>query len=323
LVDLARKVGEADAVRAYRACAEAIDGLAELAREVRDVGFAQTRSLYYASRPWHRTRLQAEFDARRRCGLPVRWLSRDALRDRFDIEAAGAILSSKAAQMDPYRFTSRLLDRLRRRGVRVFDRSCVTRIETAPRSVLLHTRAGPQLRAGHVVMAAGYASQQWLDRTVARNSSSYAFVSDPVRDGLLGPLQKTLVWESARPYLYFRSTEDGRLLVGGADDAVDIPARRDRRVEKKARGLLKRIQRLFPRLDGLQPAFSWAGTFAETDDGLPYFGPHPQWGPRVLFAMAYGGNGITYSLIGAALLRARIEQRRHPLAALFGFERSG
>jgi glycine/D-amino acid oxidase-like deaminating enzyme len=37
--------------------------------------------------------------------------------------------------------------------------------------------------------------------------------------------------------------------------------------------------------------------------------------------MAYGGNGITYSMVGAGLLRALIERRQHPLAALFSFER--
>jgi len=84
--------------------------------------------------------------------------------------------------------------------------------------------------------------------------------------------------------------------------------------------LLERMGKLFPGLS-LRPAFSWAGTFAETSDGLPFFGPHPQWGPRVLFAMAYGGNGIVYSMIGAGLLRARLENRAHPLKELFGFER--
>jgi len=72
----------------------------------------------------------------------------------------------------------------------------------------------------------------------------------------------------------------------------------------------------------VKSAFAWAGTFAETPDGLPYFGAHAQYGPRVLFAMAYGGNGITYSALGADLLAASIKRRRHPLAALFGFERS-
>jgi len=72
-----------------------------------------------------------------------------------------------------------------------------------------------------------------------------------------------------------------------------------------------------------RPAFAWAGTFAETSDGLPLFGRHPQYGPRVLFALAYGGNGITYSMLGAGLLRAQIEAREHPLAKLFSFARLG
>ena len=107
---------------------------------------------------------------------------------------------------------------------------------------------------------------------------------------------------------------------GGEDDAVDIPARRDRRVGAKAERLLRKATALFPDVP-LRPAFAWAGTFAETDDGLPWFGSHPSLGPRVLFAMAYGGNGITYAMAGAPLLRALAERRRHPLAALFGFAR--
>ena len=55
--------------------------------------------------------------------------------------------------------------------------------------------------------------------------------------------------------------------------------------------------------------------------GLPYFGPVARYGPRVHFAMAYGGNGITYSMIGAKLLGDRIERRKHPLGGLFSFDR--
>ena len=54
---------------------------------------------------------------------------------------------------------------------------------------------------------------------------------------------------------------------------------------------------------------------------MPFFGPHKEHGPRVHFAMAYGGNGITYSMLGAGLLRALIEKRKHPLAKLFDFKR--
>ncbi len=322
MVDLAKRYGEDDAVLAYRACAAAIPALQALARPFRDVDFKPMRSLYYASRRRHRGDLRDEFELRHRHGFQVRWLEPEEIRAGYGFDAPAAILSRQAARVDPYRLAYRLLARLQRQGARVFDRTSVRDIEPGTRAVTVTTGSGQRIRAGHVVMATGYAGQQWLRQRVARNRSSYAFITDPIDDAALGSLRDTMLWESARPYLYLRSTGDGRLLVGGDDDSVDIPARRDARVEKKARSLLRKVQRLWPQLP-LQPAFSWAGTFAETADGLPFFGPHRQWGPRLHFAMAYGGNGITYSMIGAGLLRAGIEKRRHPLARLFSFERAG
>lgn len=320
MVDLAKRYGEPDALLAYRACAEAIGMLQQRARAARDAGFAITDSLYYASKRSHHGPLRDEFELRAKHGFAVEWLERGALRERYGIDAPGAILSACAARVDPYRFAYRLLMGVEKRGGGVFDRVTVDRIEASPRGIVLHDADGHRIRAKQLVLAAGYANQRWLKQRVARNRSSYAFITDPIDKAALGALKDTLVWESARPYLYMRPTEDGRLLIGGEDDAVDIPAKRDARVEKKARILMKQVQKLFPELP-LQPAFSWAGTFAETEDGLPFFGPHAQYGPRVHFAMAYGGNGITYSMLGAGLLRALIERRKHPLAALFGFKR--
>ena len=320
LVDLAKKYGEADAALAYRACVEAIPWLRERAAGLPQVAFSPCRSLYYASRRRHVRAMREEFEARRRHGIEVEWWEPQAIREAYGFDAPAAILSRQAAQMDPYRMAQALLARLVRAGAAVHDHEEVVDLQAGSRGVRLRTASGFQVRAGHVVVAAGYESQRWLRRPVARNRSSYAVVSDPLPRDALGALRESLVWETARPYLYLRTTPDHRLLVGGEDDAVDVPAKRDARVMAKAGKLLKRARALFPHLP-LQPAFAWAGTFAETKDGLPWFGAHPQWGPRVLFAMAYGGNGITYSAIGAGLLRATIERRRHPLRRLFSFER--
>lgn len=320
LVDLAKQYGEADAVLAYRACAEAIGMVGERARAVRDVDFGPMRSLYYASRRRDVRALRDELALRARHGFDVRWVDAPALRAQYGIESPGAILSALAARVDPYRLAYRLFMRLKRGGTAVHDRTRVDTIDATQRRVHLRTASGCRIEADHLVVAAGYASQQWLRESVARNRSSYAFITDPLPDGTAGALADTMVWESARPYLYLRTTGDGRLLVGGEDDAVDIPARRDKRVHRKARTLVKRVHKAMPAVP-VVPAFSWAGTFAETQDGLPYFGAHPQHGPRVLFAMAYGGNGITYSMLGAGLLRATLERRTHPLRALFGFAR--
>jgi glycine/D-amino acid oxidase-like deaminating enzyme len=266
MVDLARRYGEGDAVLAYRACAEAIPLLQSKAADVRDVDFARAESLYYASRRRDARGLRDEFALRQRHGFDMAWLEADAVREQFGFEAPAAILSRLAARMDPYRMAYRLFARLRKTGGAVFDRTVIDAIEPRSRDVLLTTADGHAVRARHVVIAAGYASQNWLRKRVAADRSSYAVITDPIGKDALGPLLDTMVWETARPYLYMRSTGDGRLLVGGEDDNVDVPARRDARVEKKSRKL-------------------------------------------------------TYSMIGAGLVRALIERRRHPLAELFSFGR--
>ena len=320
LVDLAKRYGEAQAVLAYRACSDAVVDLEQMASPFPDADFAAQDSLYCASTRWQQRAVRREFELRDKQHFDVEWIDGRALEQDYGIDAAGAILTRPAARVDPYRLAYRLLMRLKRRGSQVFDRCTITGIEPSARGVTLRSQDGATVKARHVVMAAGYASQQWLPKKVAKLRSSYAFITDPMDADALGYLADTLVWESARPYLYLRSTGDGRLLVGGEDDAIDIPSRRDRRVASKQATLQKKLARLLPGME-VRPAFAWAGTFAETDDGLPFFGPHEALGPRVQFAMAYGGNGITYSMIGASLLQARIEGRKHPLAKLFGFQR--
>lgn len=322
LVELTRQVGEADALLAYRACVASVEALQSMLAGMRDVGYLASDSLYFASRRRHERRLRDEFEMRRRHGFDVEWLGENDVRERYGFDAPAAILNRPAAGVDPYRFALRLLQRVAKSGGHVFDRTRVAAIEPRSRDVGLRTERGPSIYAKHVVLAAGYATQRWLPEKVAKNRSSYAVISDPLDAGVLDAFESTMAWETARPYLYFRITPDNRLLVGGEDDAIDIPAQRGRRVPKKAAKLLQRMHGMFPGAE-IVPAFSWAGTFAETEDGLPFFGPHATLGPRVHYAMAYGGNGITYSALGAGLLRARMERRRHPLARLFSFSRVG
>jgi glycine/D-amino acid oxidase-like deaminating enzyme len=320
MVDLAAQCGEDNAALAYRACADAVERITTRALALGDVGAARMRSLYLASKAKDVDLLATEYRLRRRHGLPVARCNARVLASRYGLHAPGALVTRCAGGIDPYRMTYRLLELVQRRGGVVRDRTTVQRIVPDHRGAWLDTATGARVRARHVVLAAGYETQAWLPGRVARNRSTYAFASDPVPGEQLAALRDAMAWETARPYLYMRATPDGRVLVGGGDDAVDVPRRRDARVPRKVEHLLRRMATLAPSLP-LVPAFAWAGTFAETRDGLPFFGAHPALGPRVLAAMAYGGNGITYTVIGADLLRAWIERSAHPLKALFGFER--
>ncbi len=320
MTDLAQQYGEPAAAQVYLASVEAISTLQHIAVDVRDVDFRMKTSLYIASSRFHERRMRAEFEMREKHGLPVNWLSRRDVREQFCIDAPCAILSDVAAEVDPYRMASRLLHAIAKNGARIFDRTSVETLNVGTRSVHARTNDGIAIAAKHVVVAAGYAAQKWIREKVAANRSSYAFVTDPIDRDQLGPWSRALLWESARPYIYVRTTQDHRMVVGGEDDTIDIPARRDARVQKKAKKLMRRAMKLFPAI-APAPAFAWGGTFAETPDGLPYFGAHPQWGNRVSFAMAYGGNGVTYSALGGDLIAAAIQRRKHPLAKIFSFAR--
>ncbi|MES2885027.1 MAG: FAD-dependent oxidoreductase [Pseudomonadota bacterium] len=317
--DLATRYGLADAVLAYRACAAAIGKLHRLAGSLGGIDFQLMKSLYYASHWYHRQQLLDEGDLRRSQGLKVQTLDRKALKQAYGIDAATALLSEVGAQMDPYQMVHKLLRKVKRAGGQVFDHTAIECFKTQRGGVRATTGQGCRIDAKYLVLAAGYQNEQHLDQKVANNRSSYAYITDTI-PGPLGGLDDTMVWESARPYIYLRRTGDNRVLIGGEDDEIDIPLKRDALVNRKAGTLHKKARKLFPELD-LTPAFAWAGTFAETDDGLPFFGAHEQHGPRVLLAMAYGGNGITYSQIGSEILLAAVQGKSHPCAKLFSFAR--
>jgi glycine/D-amino acid oxidase-like deaminating enzyme len=320
LTDLTRMIGQEDAERAYQLCRDAIDQIGALTRDLPDdCGFARKGSLYYASRRRDARTLQDEHAARTRAGLEVEYLDAREVKSRFGISAPAALFSPDGAEVDPYRLAQHLLWRAQGRGARIHDRTEVTRLEERAGGYVIHTSRGVCLQARYVIVATGYEAERFLGRRLARLKNSYALVSEPLPEGVDPWPSGCLLWETARPYLYARTTADRRILIGGEDDAHHDPARRDRALAGKQRRLERKLEKLLPGLE-LEVAYAWAGTFGETEDGLAYIGPKPG-NPCLLFALGYGGNGITYSAQAARLLTDHILGRPAPDLRLFRLDR--
>lgn len=75
----------------------------------------------------------------------------------------------------------------------------------------------------------------------------------------------------------------------------------------------------FPSINFI-PELSWSGTFSSTKDGLPYIGTYKKL-PNSYFALGFGGNGITFSLITAELIKEEITGRNNVDAKIFAFDR--
>lgn len=309
LHELRDMMGREQADRAYTLCAEAIARVRDMAHELEDgehpCGYTENGSLYFASRRRDVAMLEREQRARQEAGLPSEHLSGREVSRRFGFSAPAALFSPLGAEVDPYRLAHRLLARAERRGAAIYDRTEVTRLEHGNAGLTLHTDRGAKVQADWVIVACGYEAGRFLGRQPAALKNSYALATEPLPDGAEPWPGSCLLWETARPYIYARLTPERRIVIGGEDDPFHSPARRERRLKAKAQRLHKRLSRMFPALN-TEVAYAWAGTFGETADGLAYLGPDPGANPRVLYALGYGGNGITYSVQAARLLAAHI-----------------
>jgi glycine/D-amino acid oxidase-like deaminating enzyme len=184
------------------------------------------------------------------------------------------------------------------------------------RRVMLGTDTGHSISAGSVVLATGYALAKLLKPRGYRVISTWAMATRPQRDALWP--SRCLVWEAADPYLYCRTTRDGRVVAGGEDADFEDEARRDARISQKVARISRKLARLMPQLD-TTPAFAWAGCFGESATGLPAIGEVPG-APRCFAVMGFGGNGITFSAIAAEMIQRAVLKLPDPDADLFRLE---
>ncbi len=301
LAEITQSHGRAAAKRVYTLGRDAIRELRRLSRELSGYpAMVAKRTLYVASNAADSRKLTRECARTRRIGFPVTRLTRQDLEAEFHFSRPAAPPGSRSAQIDAYRFTLAVWQDCRsQRRLRLYQKTSVTQMSEDPDGVTLRTSAGHRVRASHVIVAAGYEAGRWTKTPLMKLNSTYVIASEPMPATRLVPL-RCLMWDTARPYFYLRTTPDHRIIFGGMDEPFASPSRRDRMLRSKTRALENQFAELFPAL-AFKAAFAWTGTFASTRDGLPCIGPAKP-GSRIFAALGYGGNGITFSQIAARLL---------------------
>jgi len=315
LYKLRQQVGSQAAERAYFLGIEVIQALQNLAGK--DCGFALRPSLQIATRLSDVAGLKKEYEARHKLKFPVTMLDRRELRS-CGIEGAAALRSSIAGEVDPYRFTHRLLRLACSRGLRIFDRTTALRYAHSRNQVSVITDRGPKIACRAVFFATGYETKDILPKKIVKLRSTYALVSEP-KAHLDWWKDRSLIWGTGDPYIYMRTTSDNRIMVGGEDDGVLNPTRRDNQIARKTVRLVRSFHALFPDTR-IETAFAWAGVFGSTKDGLAFIGRHPSF-PRAYFALGFGGNGITFSEIAARILTDLFLGRENRDEKIFRFDR--
>ena len=312
------QVGHEAADRSYLLCAQAVTDLLVIAHDLGIPNAIARKSLQFASHRSDVQGLRRELELRHAIGLSVEWLDGDMLRQRFGFRKPGALLSSRGAEIDPYGFAHALFQDVIAKGGRVFDRTEVVKHALEKDGdFVLRTNDNHRITARHLVMATGYASQELLPKPVMDLDSTYAVASQRIDMDELWS-EECLIWETANPYLYLRTTPDRRVIIGGLDEPFRDPKRRDALMPRKTRQLTRAFRKLFPAIP-FEPEYNWCGTFGKTKDGLPYIDQDPRDG--TWFVLGMGGNGITFSQAGAVIVRDALLGRSNPDRYLFRFDR--
>jgi glycine/D-amino acid oxidase-like deaminating enzyme len=219
------------------------------------------------------------------------------------------------ATVQPARLVRALRDAALSRGVELYEATPVLEFDgetaCAPRG---------RVRAQAVVVAVNAAATGW--RPVARrvtNFGSYVVLTEPVPDLLarIGWTGGEAVVDGRMFLHYFRTTDDGRVLMGSGSGPIGFAGRIDGRftgdlatAARAERGL----RRLLPGLDGARIERAWGGPIDVSADHLPFFGTVP--GTAVHYGLGYSGHGVGPSWLGGQILASLAVGRRDEWTAL-------
>jgi len=223
--------------------------------------------------------------------------------------------SPAAGSLQPGKLVRGLLRVARAMGVDVYEQSAMTGLQE-DRQVCLKTSSG-QVDARQAVLALNAdlpALFPALSNTVLLVSSDMIITEAcPAQLATLGLDQGQAVCDLRTFVHYWRSTPDGRLMLGKGGNRIAFANRQHAYFEQPSRygaALQQQLARFFPALSELAVTQSWTGASDRSATGLPFFGRLAGY-RQVLYGLGYSGNGVVQSHLGGRILSSLLLGQRN------------
>lgn len=242
-------------------------------------------------------------------------VSAEEVRARCDSPLfLGGALYRLNATVHPARLALGLRARLLERGVRIHERTAVTKLLGDGG---VETRTG-RVRAGSTVVAANSGTAAFRGyRLSLAVASSHIVLTEPIPDVLeeLGWTGGEAIVDSRTLVHYMRTTRDGRIVFGWGGGAMGIGGRAVDRLELDPNviaGTERALRRFFPQTAGRPIAHAWGGPIDVSPTHLPIFGSRG----RTHHGYGFTGNGVGPSYLGGEILARLALDRRDELTSL-------
>jgi glycine/D-amino acid oxidase-like deaminating enzyme len=169
---------------------------------------------------------------------------------------------------------------------------------------------GHIVRARDVVVATNAAATEWRPvRGHLTVFGSYVVLTEPVPDLLeeIGWTDGMGIYDARMFLHYFRTTNDGRVLMGSGSGPIGFGARIDERFTHDAPTAARAeegLRRLLPALADVKVEAAWGGPIDVSADHVPFIGTVPS--TRVHYALGYSGHGVGPSWLAGRVLTSLV-----------------
>ena len=223
------------------------------------------------------------------------------LRERVDSPRfRRAVFFRDGAIVQPARLALALKRAVRDAGADIYERSPVTKVWAG----VLETPSG-SVRAGEIVLALNAWGTGWPLAGRQTTFASAVVLTEPVPELLeqIGWTRSEAITDGRMFLHYFRTTPDGRVLMGSGSGRLEPGARvgpgvlDDVAAQARAHAGLRA---LLPALADARIEGRWSGPIDVAADKLPRFGTVP--GTRIHYGAGYSGNGVGPSWLGGQIL---------------------
>jgi glycine/D-amino acid oxidase-like deaminating enzyme len=305
----ARRVfGDGGALAVAEAASAIVPGVREFVEQRGvDVWLREAPMLEVSAAPAQDEAIDAALAAARDLGVEEEAtpIGRDELRERCSSPSfRRGVLYRGGATVQPARLVRALRAAVLDTGVVLHERTPMIRLRRDSPNVVETPRG--RVRAREVVVAINAAAAGW--RPLARRLTafgSYVVLTEPVPQ-----LLDAINWTGGesivdgRMFLhYFRTTNDGRVLMGSGSGPIGFGGRLGERFTADAPSVARAeagLRFLLPGLADARVERAWGGPIDVSADHFPFFGTVP--GSRVHYGAGYSGNGVGPSWLGGRIL---------------------
>jgi glycine/D-amino acid oxidase-like deaminating enzyme len=315
---LSKRIGKDRAQRIWRRSRLALDALRERSRRLGiNADLVNRDSLYLDGDVLDAAKLEEEGEARRAAGFEVHHLDAKEVARRYGIRNRTALLGFDNLAADPRRLAAGFLATALSRGAVLHEETEIVDVTATRDGVTATSAEGFTIDAKTLVFATGYELPKSVPHKGHSIISTWAFATVSQTNALWN--ESSFIWEASDPYLYVRVGPGRRVICGGEDEEFADEEKRDALMDGKIETLQRKLGKLMPHIDTTAD-FRWCGNFGASSTGTPSIGPVPGM-PNCHAVLGYGGNGITFSMLAAQLLRIELTGGRDPDRDLFSFSR--